>query len=362
MNRILLLCFIHGFKGGSDTFGAFPEHLRALVNHGIPHVDVRVIIYPKYETRGQLDECVCFSILGNNLSLAYSGKISIVLTWRRLRQKVIDIDVEIRLRSASTEPSIQVVLVGHSMGGIVAADAVRTLYLVSKFPTSSSSQDNSVVFPKIQGVLTFDTPFLGISPGVLTNISPNSSVLTQIGRITKPFWGFKDAMQDETYGKSSYASTSKDNSSSSLPTDIPTPMSTLQGWSKATTLAGTVAALATVTTAAYWHWDSVLKGWSWIDSHLEFVKCLLDEDSLRGRLADMEILNHKLNMEFGNFYTRLGKNAANSDSGALPTDKRSKTFCKLSEDPDVLHWQEAVNTEAKNEIQAHTGIIESPVQ
>ncbi|EPQ67702.1 BgtASP-21056 [Blumeria graminis f. sp. tritici] len=345
MCGILLLCFIHGFKGGSDTFGAFPEHIRALVNHGIPHVDVRVIIYPKYETRGQLDECVCF-----------------FNTW--LREKVIDIDVEIRLHSPSTDPSIQVVLVGHSMGGIVAADAVLALYSVSKFPTSLSTQADSVVFPKIQGVLAFDTPFLGISPGVLTNINPNSSVLTQIGRITKPLWGFKDAWQDETRGKSSYADASMDTSASSLPSEIPTPTSTRQGWSKATTLAGTVAALATVTTAAYWHWDSVLQGWSWIDSHLEFVKCLVDEDTLRRRLADMENLNHKLNIKFGNFYTRLGENTTNSDSSALPTDKRSKTFCKLSEDSNMLHWQEAVNTVAKNEIQAHTGMFfpkENPV-
>lgn len=58
MYKILVLCFVHGFKGGNDTFGAFPEHLKSLVKHGLPHVDVRIIIYPKYETRGQLDECV----------------------------------------------------------------------------------------------------------------------------------------------------------------------------------------------------------------------------------------------------------------------------------------------------------------
>lgn len=46
------------FKGGDDTFGEFPEHLRALVSHGLPKVDVRAITYPKYETRGDLGECV----------------------------------------------------------------------------------------------------------------------------------------------------------------------------------------------------------------------------------------------------------------------------------------------------------------
>lgn len=52
MKKTLLLCFIHGFKGGDDTFGGFPEHLRALVSHGLPNLDVRAIVYPKFETRG----------------------------------------------------------------------------------------------------------------------------------------------------------------------------------------------------------------------------------------------------------------------------------------------------------------------
>lgn len=84
MHRTLLLCFIHGFKaspsyypspldihrrgitrannprsqGGDDTFGGFPEHLRALLSHALPKITVKVVIYPKFETRGDLKECV----------------------------------------------------------------------------------------------------------------------------------------------------------------------------------------------------------------------------------------------------------------------------------------------------------------
>lgn len=76
MKKTLLLCFIHGFKvslnvhyryrlhssntnqGDDNTFGNFPEHLRALVSHGLPKVDVKAIVYPKFETRGDLAECV----------------------------------------------------------------------------------------------------------------------------------------------------------------------------------------------------------------------------------------------------------------------------------------------------------------
>jgi hypothetical protein len=79
MRKTLLLCFIHGFKvrhhsgrairiwqltrtqGGESTFGrdyAFVEHLRKLVAGALPKVDVQAVVYPKYETRGDLGECV----------------------------------------------------------------------------------------------------------------------------------------------------------------------------------------------------------------------------------------------------------------------------------------------------------------
>lgn len=83
MKKTLLLCFIHGFQvvtphfnllcvvaataddyatqGGEDTFGPdyqFTKHLRRLVAHALPKVNVEVLVYPKYETRGDLGQCV----------------------------------------------------------------------------------------------------------------------------------------------------------------------------------------------------------------------------------------------------------------------------------------------------------------
>lgn len=45
-------------QGGDDTFGGFPDHLRALVSHALPNISVRAVTYPKFETRGDLHECV----------------------------------------------------------------------------------------------------------------------------------------------------------------------------------------------------------------------------------------------------------------------------------------------------------------
>jgi len=45
-------------QGDDNTFGAFPEHLRALVSHALPKISVEAVTYPTYETRGVLHDCV----------------------------------------------------------------------------------------------------------------------------------------------------------------------------------------------------------------------------------------------------------------------------------------------------------------
>lgn len=45
-------------QGDDDTFGPFPQHLRDLTSVTLPAVNVVTLVYPKYETRGDLKECV----------------------------------------------------------------------------------------------------------------------------------------------------------------------------------------------------------------------------------------------------------------------------------------------------------------
>jgi hypothetical protein len=47
MKKTLILCFIHGFKGGESTFGTdyqFAEHLRDLVAAALPKIDVKLLV------------------------------------------------------------------------------------------------------------------------------------------------------------------------------------------------------------------------------------------------------------------------------------------------------------------------------
>ena len=49
----------HCLQGDGDTFGTFPEYLRVMTSHALPsNLDVVVEVYPKFETRGDLKECV----------------------------------------------------------------------------------------------------------------------------------------------------------------------------------------------------------------------------------------------------------------------------------------------------------------
>jgi len=45
-------------KGGDDTFADFPNNFRALVSHSLPKLNVLSLVYPKFETRGDLHETV----------------------------------------------------------------------------------------------------------------------------------------------------------------------------------------------------------------------------------------------------------------------------------------------------------------
>ena len=56
--KTLLLVFIHGFKGGDDTFADFPKRLQAQVRNALPGMKVAAIVYPRFETRGDLREAV----------------------------------------------------------------------------------------------------------------------------------------------------------------------------------------------------------------------------------------------------------------------------------------------------------------
>ncbi|CZR57231.1 uncharacterized protein PAC_07121 [Phialocephala subalpina] len=361
MKKTLLLCFIHGFKGGDDTFGGFPEHLRALVSHALPKIEVRAIVYPKFETRGDLAECV-----------------SRFRDW--LLEKVIDIEVERHTPSPTVDPSVHTILIGHSMGGIVAADTILALtsdkavfssrpsssHSVSKSEDKSEDQGkaaehakpelNTLMFPYIRGVLAFDTPYLGISPGVVAHgaeghYNAASSLFTDLSGLSNAIWGTKAGSDAEIREKKPVAALP-------APPEKATASSSWGKWGKLAAIAGTGIAVAAGGTAAYLNREQIGQGWNWVGSHLEFVGCLARPEELKKRVYRMVELNKELGTGWGNLYTRLGHKAVSKTDGTTLVGSvigNTRTFCNLplGKSDARPFWQEAINDAAGDEAGAH---------
>jgi len=126
--RRLLLVYLHGFMGTETSFKSFPAHVHNLLSMSLAdsHV-VHTKIYPRYQSR-------------KNISYARDD----FSNWLKPHE----------------DDNTDVVLIGHSLGGILAAEVVL---LPSRRPGSKD-----VFQHRILGHIAYDTPFLGMHPGVVT--------------------------------------------------------------------------------------------------------------------------------------------------------------------------------------------------
>ncbi|KAJ5826632.1 hypothetical protein N7447_003395 [Penicillium robsamsonii] len=120
--RRLLLIYIHGFMGSEASFHDLPLHVHDLLTGSLTesHV-VYTRMYPRYKSQGEIQTAV--------------DQFS---TWL----------------SPHEADDLDVILLGHSLGGILAADVARL-------------QQDEQPKHRILGVVGFDVPFLGIHPRVI---------------------------------------------------------------------------------------------------------------------------------------------------------------------------------------------------
>ncbi|KAF7506324.1 hypothetical protein GJ744_011897 [Endocarpon pusillum] len=125
--RTLLLVYIHGFMGNETSFKSFPAHVHNVLTVTLSdsHV-VHSKIYPRYKSRKPIEHA--------------RDDFSNWLT-------------------PHESPDTDVVLLGHSLGGILAAEVALLQ------PYSPKSADARL--HRILGIIAFDTPFLGMHPGVI---------------------------------------------------------------------------------------------------------------------------------------------------------------------------------------------------
>ncbi|EOA90502.1 hypothetical protein ACJQWK_07438 [Exserohilum turcicum] len=350
MRKTLLLCFIHGFKGGDETFRTFPSHVKALLQHALPKVTVLAITYPQFETRGDLHECV--------------GRFK---EW--LQNKVIDLEVANSTPSPTVDPSVRTILVGHSMGGIVAAETLLSILSEQPIHSQSNSQTGSglleeystLMFPYIQGILAFDTPYLGIAPGVVAHGAEKhwntaSSAYSAYTNLAGAFgWGSKvtasAAVDTSKMLPAPVTSASADAASAPL----------WQRYGKMAMFAGAAGAIAAGGAAAYMKKDQISQGVSWATSHLEFVGVLARPEELRKRLEKIAKLTTTHEVGFCNMYTTLGHaiNSENKEHGWTgKVAGKDRTFCNLPKGQLKNFFIPAVNDKATAETWAHTSMFE----
>jgi hypothetical protein len=283
---------------------------------------------------------------------------------------VIDIEVQNKTSSPTVDPSVHTILIGHSMGGIVAADTILSLTSdqvveSTESPDTKEGALNSFMFPYVQGVLAFDTPYLGISPGVVAHgaeghYNAASSAFTQLSGLTGALWGGNAATEAETKD----AKKKEPVAALLPPPSSDTPIPAWQKWGKIAMYAGAGAAVAAGGAAAYLKRDQITEGWSWVGSHLEFVGCLMKGEELRKRVADMGRLNKEMHVGFGNLYTRLGKKAVSKETGNMVGSVigNQRTFCNLPKKDAKEFWHEAINDAAADETGAHMSKLSDPVR
>ncbi|KAK4645839.1 hypothetical protein QC761_205060 [Podospora bellae-mahoneyi] len=129
--RKLLVIYIHGFMGNDSSFRSFPAHVHAFLKEALAETHViHTKIYPRYKTYKSIEvACENFS------------------KWLMPHE------------SSTTD----VVLVGHSMGGLLAADIVL-------LPRHDAPPSGGPPFRhRILGSISLDAPLLGLHPGIVVS-------------------------------------------------------------------------------------------------------------------------------------------------------------------------------------------------
>ncbi|KJX96834.1 hypothetical protein TI39_contig598g00028 [Zymoseptoria brevis] len=124
--RKLLCVFVHGFMGNETSFRSFPAHVHSLLTVLLAETHVvHTKVYPRYRSRG-------------NITVARDS----FSKWIEPHQ----------------DSMTDVVLLGHSMGGLLCAEIV-----LMRPPSPGSRPLNH----RILGTINFDVPFLGMHPGIV---------------------------------------------------------------------------------------------------------------------------------------------------------------------------------------------------
>ncbi|KAI8082184.1 hypothetical protein BDF21DRAFT_337922 [Thamnidium elegans] len=159
----LLLVFVHGFRGSDSSFKDFPNRLQTILTNSVK-ADVNAVVYPSYKTAGDLRIAV------ENFSVWLCNEVS-------------KLDEENkRLKSTG---KIMIVLLGHSMGGIVSAETILRFY------NNTNNCNDQLLGAQIIGMLAYDTPFYSINQNFVADKAWSS--VDQVNKEVSRYWNTGNA-------------------------------------------------------------------------------------------------------------------------------------------------------------------------
>lgn len=223
------------------------------------------------------------------------------------------------------------------------------------------------MFPFIQGILAFDTPYLGIAPGVVAHGAEKhwntaNSAYSAYSNVASAFgWGGKgpqggavDASKMLGAPPSSTARAVSDSNADAAAAPL------WQRYGRVALFAGAAGAVAAGGAAAYMKRDQISEGLNWATSHLEFVGSLAKPEAMRKRLNSVVKLSDTQMVGFTNIYTTLGHavDAKGKESWAGKVVGTDRTFCNLPKGELRKFFLPAVNDKSEAETWAHMSMFE----
>lgn len=335
--------------------------------------DVYSVVYPQYATKGELTEA----------SINFLG-------W--LKERVMEIrKAKLEKPWPPSDRQVGVILIAHSMGGFVASESL--FHILNERAESAENQD-APIFPLIQGILAFDTPYNGLARsmfvyGAFSNYSKVSSVFNVMTALSAAPASLGAALKRGTTSLPG-PSTKRAAATGAAGAGAIAGPAAWKTWQLVAVRTGTVGAIAAGGVAAYIHRQQIMEGmqkarnlkrqdlvegynqsvdrvgqglayinrgnvgqsFAWLSDHFTFVGVLMKQQELNKRIERLAKLG---GIGVHDFYASMGENGYWSGGYFVP----ERTFCAIpteEEHTNMLFTRQVVKN-VEDEIQAHTGMF-----
>ncbi|KAH0559552.1 hypothetical protein GP486_003928 [Trichoglossum hirsutum] len=264
------------------------------------------------------------------------------------------------------------------MGGFVAADTLFSILDDMPATSESAEQEPRLMFPLIQGVLSFDTPYNGLARSMFVY-----GAFSQYQKVSS-VWNIMSAVSAGIAGGSAAVSASRTSSTLAKPAQSGPSKAAWKLWETIAVRSGAAGAIAAGGVAAYMNREKIKKGiasidkdtfgqgyntlgqglayinreslgrgFAWISSHLRFVSSLTRQEEMKQRLLRLGAIE---GVGLANMYASLGENGTWTGGYFVP----ERTFCAVpsADEKASKFFFRQVNTATDDEVKAHSSMFQ----